>query len=249
MGSLPFPRPIVWSWETKTLKKFHHVWEKTTVFKFLDCFCWSLSLYNNYNDFKLFFPPLNEYYRMILNEHIDSELAKCYNLRVHQNKLASCTSWARGTLTQDWKRQNSNITVLWTARSDGASTKVFLSCLWNATRATIHQAVCIFCIQQREFAAFCCLSTRSRKDGEEGTICHSITRSCGRPRSVNKTPNKSAAHKEAVWRHQRNSWSHAARPALSKSSKAVFWYFSWKKKIPIVHVRLLFKSVLVQQQT
>lgn len=236
MGSLPFPRPIVWSWESKTLKKFQHVWEKTTFFKFLDCFCWSLSPYNNYNDIKLFFPPLNEHYRMILNEHVDSELAKCCNLRVQYTQ----TNWlpARPRRT----------TVLWTVTSDGASTKVFLSCLWNAIRATIHQAACIFCIQQRAFAAFCCLSTRSRKDGEEGTICHSITRSCGRPRSVNKTPNKSAAHKEAIWRHQRNSWSQAARSALGKSSKAVVWYLS-TKKIATVHVIPLFKSLLVQQQT
>lgn len=100
MGSLPFPRPIVWSWESKTLKKFHHVWEKTTFFNFLDCFCWSLSPYNNYNDIKLFFPPLNEHYRMILNQHIDSELAKCCNLRVQYTK----TNWlpARPRRVEHW---------------------------------------------------------------------------------------------------------------------------------------------------
>lgn len=75
---------------------------------------------------------------------------------------------------------------------------LLLSCLWNATGAAIHQAVCIFCVQQRDFAAFCCLLTRSRKDGEEGTVCHSITCSCGWSRSVNKTANKSATHKACL---------------------------------------------------
>lgn len=91
--------------------------------------------------------------------------------------------------------------LCWLRQVTRASTRVLLSCLWNATRTAIHQAVCIFCVQQREFVAFCCLLTRSRKDGEEGTACHSITWSCGRSDSVNKAANKSATHEEPVCRH------------------------------------------------
>lgn len=164
-------------------------------------------------------------------------------------KQTSCTFPAHGTLTPDRKGQSRNTTVLWTVWSDWASTKVLLSCLQNATRSAIHQAVCIFCVQQREFAVFCCLSTRSRKDGEEGTICHSITWSCGRSRTVNKTANKSTHTQRACFTSLKEILVAPLVPHFAKtSSNAVVWYLSQCAHIlDVMHVNATCVSWLLER--